>query len=156
MYFIENHGPLYLVQFTTVFLSKHFTFQTFLKKVATFLPKNAALSLKTLQKMFNTYLFNFRIATFKAEKSGLSRGSSLQHLVIMLIISSSAESLSINGRSIPFELVPVEEICAAPEPLPLPEAVVDKSPAFAPGLPELTPTSGVLLHLRTPSTISVI
>ena len=85
------------------------------------------------------------MATFNAEKSGLSRGSSLQHLVIILIISSSAESLSINGRSIPFELVPVEEFCAAPDPFPLPDA---------PGLPELTTASGVLLHLRTPSTIS--
>ena len=54
--------------------------------------------------LFVSYLFNFRMATFRAEKSGLSSGSSLQHRVIMLIISSSAESLSTNGLKTIFEL----------------------------------------------------
>jgi len=37
-------------------------------------------------------LLSFRMATLSAEKSGLSRGSSDQHLVIILMISSSAQS----------------------------------------------------------------
>ena len=95
------------------------------------------------------YLFNFRMATFRAEKSGLSSGSSLQHLVIILIISSSAESLSTSGRRIPFEVeLPLAEVT-----FPAVLQVV----AFAAKLPLLPPPSNpeVLPLLRTPSTISV-
>lgn len=106
------------------------------------------------------------MATLSAEKSGLSRGSSLQHLVIMLIISSSAESLSISGRNTPLEADPPlpEAICGAhnvelaPDPFPLvfPATLVGNIPPLPPPLPAFKPTSGVLLHLRTPSTMSEI
>ena len=39
---------------------------------------------------WGTYLLSFRMATFSAEKSGLSSGSSDQHFVIILMISSSS------------------------------------------------------------------
>ena len=99
--------------------------------------------------LFVSYLFNFRMATFRAEKSGLSSGSSLQHRVIMLMISSSAESLSTRGRRIPFEVE-----------LPLAEVTVPgglQVVVFAAKLPLLPPPSGpeVLPLLRTPSTISM-
>ena len=99
--------------------------------------------------LFVSYLFNFRMATFRAEKSGLSSGSSLQHRVIMLIISSSAESLSTRGRRIPFEVE-----------LPLAEVTVPgglQVVVFAAKLPLLPPPSApeVLPLLRTPSTISM-
>ena len=89
------------------------------------------------------------MATFRAEKSGLSSGSSLQHLVIMLMISSSAESLSTSGRRIPFEVeLPLAEVT-----FPAVLQVI----AFAAKLPLLPPpsTPEVLPLLRTPSTISV-
>ena len=104
---------------------------------------------QTIAYLLLPYLFNFRMATFRAEKSGLSSGSSLQHLVIMLMISSSAESLSTSGRRIPFEVeLPLAEVT-----FPAVLQVV----AFAAKLPLLPPPSNpeVLPLLRTPSTISV-
>ena len=45
-----------------------------------------------------TYLLSFLMATLRAEKSGRSKGSSDQHLVIILMISSSAQFSSTIGR----------------------------------------------------------
>jgi hypothetical protein len=84
----------------------------------------------------------------------------------MLIISSSAESLSISGRNTPLGDEPLlpDAICGAhsvelaPDPLPLvfPATLVDNIPPLPPPLLAVKPTSGVLLHRRTPSTISEI
>ena len=56
-------------------------------------PTDWALRLRKEAASFRkatTYLLSFRMATFSAEKSGLSRGSSDQHFVIILMISSSS------------------------------------------------------------------
>ena len=47
---------------------------------------------------YQTYLLSFLIATLRAEKSGRSSGSSDQHFVIILMISSSAQFSSTDGR----------------------------------------------------------